>query len=121
MCIRDSGLGGPTGYLFLCLASFLAKPDADIGGNNRKGVSSLLKVLEELSSSADVLEYCKSITIRQCFKKEQSKLTLVFKTNETRQVIHASLLQLGLTHKAEQAPPGQQEDQLEKWLQAIQI
>ena len=60
------------------------------------------------------------LTYKQCFDEAKYKITLVTPNQDHRRTIIDSMVQLGFQHKKGRAPPNGLEDELSKWLQAVQ-
>ena len=113
-------MGSPTPYMLNSLVEFLSRPATDIGQANRSAMSALKSLLENMPAPHNALEHCKHLTTKQCFNKANTKLCVICPNRETRATIHDSLLQLGVEWKAEKQPASSLEDDMEKWIQALE-
>ena len=112
-------LGSPIPYLWSTLLEALIK--CDIGQQNRADLQVVKDIVDTSADPATVFEYCRHIHCKGCYDKKTHKLTLIIPDRNSRHAVVKAMNQLQVTHKATRPPPGPVEDDLEKYLQALEL
>ena len=115
----NHALGDPVPYLWKELVKLLM--EQDIGRGNREALKALHTAIENMEVPAKAHDQVRVIALKPCYDQLNYKLTVVITDRAARQSITAAIGQLDWDHKSTKPPPGPVEDDLEKWLQSLEL
>ena len=112
-------MGSPVPHVYIAMLQAMLKQD--IGGTNKKDITDMLQTASAMASPNDLLETVRVAQAKSTYDKASIKVTLVMLDKVARKSVLSAVTQMGWEHKSSAPPPSPQEDELEKWLQSLQI
>ena len=112
-------LGSPMLWIYPIFVKALVTQE--VGRNNRETLEEHIAALEVMDTRDDLFDIINHFLVKDCFQQDQVKISFVCPDEEIRQALVSSMKQLGGTHKKSKAPRGNLEDELFKWLSAVQM
>eukprot|EP00746_Dinoflagellata_sp_MGD_P022266 gnl/MRDRNA2_/MRDRNA2_152078_c0_seq1.p1 gnl/MRDRNA2_/MRDRNA2_152078_c0~~gnl/MRDRNA2_/MRDRNA2_152078_c0_seq1.p1 ORF type:complete len:226 (-),score=57.75 gnl/MRDRNA2_/MRDRNA2_152078_c0_seq1:221-898(-) len=115
---NEIDLGSPLGYVYVPFLDSFVKQD--ILKLNKEVLTTHRNSIDEMAERDDLLDVITHFMVKDTYNQDMVKISFVCVDRDVRLALVNGLEQLGGIHKRGRAPRGHLEDELAKWLSAVQ-